>query len=245
MASFGLIGSPFRDINSTYITSSNLSTNSPNTRYDHNTNNLDVINSYQTELKNYNTKFFIDNTDNLLETELDFITNVLLINNKIAIFSEKIQVNIILIEKEQEIVKNIDNFISSLKLVSFVQLGIIVTMEHNNREDELLEYKYKLNQIKSEKLNQIQKLIFDNCQLLLKKNFLKKMVKLTKIDVDSENINDIDCGSITCTICDANNIKYCINPCGHTFCEGCSSKLSKTCHICRGNITDKIKMFLG
>ena len=245
MANFGLIGSPFHDINSTYITSSNLSTNSPNTRYDHNTNNLDVIQSYQTELKNYNTKFFIDNTDNLLETELDFITNVLLINNKIAIFSEKIQVNIILIEKEQEIVKNIDNFISSLKLVSFVQLGIIVTMEHNNREDELLEYKYKLTQIKSEKLNQIQKLIFDNCQLLLKKNFLKKMVKLTKTDVDSENINDIDCWSITCTICDANNIKYCINPCGHTFCEGCSSKLSKTCHICRGNITDKIKIFLG
>ena len=245
MASFGLIGSPFRDINSTYITSSNLSTNSPNTRYDHNTNNLDVINSYQTELKNYNTKFsIIDNEDNLLETELDFVTNVLLINNKIASFSEKIQVNIIQIEKIQEIIKNIDNFLNSLKLLNYMNLDIITT-EHSNRDDGILEYKHKIDQIKSEQLNQIQKLIFDNCQLLLKKNFLKKMVKLTKIDVDSENINDIDCGSITCTICDANNIKYCINPCGHTFCEGCSSKLSKTCHICRGNIEDKLKMFLG
>ena len=243
MANFGLIGTP---ISSLVSTSNFFSTNSSNIQYDNNTNNLDVIHSYQTELKNYNTKLpIIDNEYNLLETELDFVTNVLLINNKIASFSEKIQVNIIQIEKIQEIIKNIDNFISSLHLISFDKLGIIITMEDANRDNEMLEYKHKLDQIKSEKLNQIQKLIFDNCQLLLKKNFLKKMVKLTKTDVDSENINDIDCGSIKCTICDANNIKYCINPCGHTFCEGCSSKLSKTCHICRGNITDKIKMFLG
>ena len=74
MANFGLIGSPFSDRNSTSLTSSNLSTNSPNTRYDHNTNNLDIIRNYQTELKIYNTKFsIIDNEDNLLETELDLL----------------------------------------------------------------------------------------------------------------------------------------------------------------------------
>ena len=243
MANFDLIGAPFNSLTSTSVS---FSTNSPNTRYANNTNNLDVIYNYQTELKNYNTKFsIIDNEDNLLETELDFVKNVLLINNKIAIFSEKIQVNIIQIEKIQEIIKNIDNFLNSLKLVNYTNLGIIITTEDANRENEMLEYKHKIDEIKSEKLNQIQKLIFDNCQLLLKKNFLKKMVKLTKIDVDSENINDIDCGSITCSICDTNNIKYCINPCGHTFCEGCSSKLITNCHICRGNITNKIKIFLG
>lgn len=47
-----------------------------------------------------------------------------------------------------------------------------------------------------------------------------------------------------CPICYDKSIEVCINPCGHTFCKDCASKIT-TCAICRGYITSKIKIISG
>ena len=130
------------------------------------------------------------------------------------------------------------------KKVSYIFLDVLDTKNSNY---ELSEHGKKLLDVRNIKLESIKELIEDNVQLLLKKNFLKKIIQLTKIDIDTTNIHDVSVSSVStlCSICDINNIKICINPCGHTFCESCSDKLNKTCFICRRNADSKIKLFLN
>lgn len=47
-----------------------------------------------------------------------------------------------------------------------------------------------------------------------------------------------------CTICFKDRVKYCMAPCGHTFCGSCSQKMIHSCFICRGNVLTKIRMYL-
>jgi len=44
-----------------------------------------------------------------------------------------------------------------------------------------------------------------------------------------------------CPICYDKSVEVCINPCGHTFCKECASKIT-VCAICRGSIRSQIKI---
>lgn len=46
-----------------------------------------------------------------------------------------------------------------------------------------------------------------------------------------------------CTICFENEVKICVTPCGHTFCEDCSKKLVQKCFVCNRIVKEKNKMF--
>jgi len=46
-----------------------------------------------------------------------------------------------------------------------------------------------------------------------------------------------------CSICMVEPISFAIVPCGHTFCSNCCKKHNTTCHICRGVIREKVKLF--
>jgi hypothetical protein len=46
-----------------------------------------------------------------------------------------------------------------------------------------------------------------------------------------------------CTICFDNEVKICVTPCGHTFCEDCSKKLVQKCFVCNRIVKEKNKMF--
>lgn len=48
-----------------------------------------------------------------------------------------------------------------------------------------------------------------------------------------------------CSICIIEPISHTIGPCGHTFCASCIKKMNTTCYICRGQIKDRIRLFLG
>jgi hypothetical protein len=61
---------------------------------------------------------------------------------------------------------------------------------------------------------------------------------------DDETVNDeksyVD--NITCTICMENKKQMCLD-CGHQFCMACSTRLDKTCFICKEPFKMKIKLY--
>lgn len=46
-----------------------------------------------------------------------------------------------------------------------------------------------------------------------------------------------------CTVCIEKTVDQVLTPCGHTFCSGCSSKMS-SCALCRQNVKEKLKLYL-
>ena len=48
-----------------------------------------------------------------------------------------------------------------------------------------------------------------------------------------------------CSICvEDKKVQYCMEPCGHLFCDSCTRRLENVCHICRNRIQKKIRIYL-
>ena len=77
-----------------------------------------------------------------------------------------------------------------------------------------------------------------------------KMKKITDfLDIYKNTIDACDThkkvlSKYNCTVCYENEVKMCIQPCGHTFCVGCTEKITTRCFVCNGNVTAKIKIYL-
>jgi hypothetical protein len=86
------------------------------------------------------------------------------------------------------------------------------------------------------KINIINKLLSEtsyiNSKYILRKkriqDYLNELKDVVKNSIEKENIDELK-KELQCGICFENNIKYCINPCEHTFCESCTKKLNRTC----------------
>ena len=65
-----------------------------------------------------------------------------------------------------------------------------------------------------------------------------------ELDMSKADEEEINKGILTCTICYDHKIAVCLNPCGHTFCRDCSSKLAKRCFICKKDVKSKTKMYI-
>lgn len=48
-----------------------------------------------------------------------------------------------------------------------------------------------------------------------------------------------------CSICFQEQIQFALVPCGHTYCGTCVKRQMMNCCICRGNVREKVKLFLG
>jgi hypothetical protein len=48
-----------------------------------------------------------------------------------------------------------------------------------------------------------------------------------------------------CPICLQEPVTSVITPCGHTFCSGCSRRMSTECYLCRGKIRERVKLFFS
>ena len=69
------------------------------------------------------------------------------------------------------------------------------------------------------------------------------------IDIYKKTINSCDTNKkvlskYNCTICYENDVTMCIQPCGHTFCNSCTTKISARCFVCNGLVTAKFKMYV-
>lgn len=48
-----------------------------------------------------------------------------------------------------------------------------------------------------------------------------------------------------CNICFDESIQFAITPCGHTYCATCIKKQFNHCYVCRGQVKERIRLFLG
>ena len=46
-----------------------------------------------------------------------------------------------------------------------------------------------------------------------------------------------------CTICMTKEVTHAVTPCGHTFCDSCSTKQLTACYICRTQIRDRLRIY--
>ena len=191
---------------------------------------LDKINEkYKCELKNF--------MDDLSFENIDFLYHMLNIRDKIKVLTNKIikkikelkliEYNIVKINKFLKIsFKYDDLFYKIIKKSEKLKF-----IKNNN-----LDLINALISLKTEKINTMTEKLNEVFIILQKKNILNNIIKI--IEDKSDNIN------ILCTICDNDNIKYCMNPCGHLFCDNCSLRIiNNKCHICRSNIINQIKMY--
>ena len=63
--------------------------------------------------------------------------------------------------------------------------------------------------------------------------------------ISAQNMVRKDFTEPQCSICLTEPISNAMVPCGHTFCSTCSKKQNTTCYICRGQIRERIRLFIG
>lgn len=81
---------------------------------------------------------------------------------------------------------------------------------------------------------------------LLNQNIIeyKKLINECLPKEDVETIQAIS-NELLCSVCLTNKINICITPCGHTFCNKCTDHMRSSCYMCKGNVGNKIKLFLS
>jgi hypothetical protein len=81
---------------------------------------------------------------------------------------------------------------------------------------------------------------------LLNQNIVeyKKLINECLPKEDVESIQKIS-NELLCSVCLTNKINVCITPCGHTFCDKCTAHMKSSCYMCKGAVSNKVKLYLG
>lgn len=117
------------------------------------------------------------------------------------------------------------------------RMPMITSLSSNEVLPELLEsFKKYLEQV-------FQDSKFEEYYIKLTELYKKWIVLREIIGLQQSIINDQN--EPICSICIQDSVTHVIVPCGHTFCTGCSRKMNMVCYICRGNIREKIKLYLS
>ena len=100
--------------------------------------------------------------------------------------------------------------------------------------------------------NEMKKKLKNNL-ILENKNYQKKINTFNKEFIKIINQNEeitkkyfskITTSISTCKICYMNKVDFCLNPCGHLFCNDCLELLNlNECSLCRKKIINKIKIY--
>lgn len=181
-------------------------------------------------------------------TEAEFLQKIILIKNKIAklykeynilkkkLEEEDTEINEILAmkDKNQELHKLLNKrfFISCMENDS--RVTSIQEREKNTNEvlEEIYSVKKKEKIILNMRMFKIQDIIL----------MLKKIISYQ----NDENGSIVNPNEYICTICaEDRKVKYCMEPCGHLFCDSCSFRIQNNCHICRHRVNKKIRMYFN
>jgi hypothetical protein len=181
-------------------------------------------------------------------TEAEFLEKIILVKNKIAklykeynILKKKLEeqdteINEILAmkEKNQELHKLLNKrfFISCMENDS----RVTSIQEREKNTNEVLEEIYSVKKKEKIILNMRMFKIQDTILML------KKIISYQ----NDENGSIVNPNEYICTICaEDKNVKYCMEPCGHLFCDACSFRIQNNCHICRHRVNKKIRMYFN
>lgn len=166
---------------------------------------------------------------------INFINNMLEIRNKINILTYKLNKKLeetVKIEKELSKIKKLEVLYNSFNIL---YLEIDDPSNLLNSYNSLIPIDNFIK-LRLKKIKLMCKKIEELCKILKKRTILKNII--SKIQNIDHKLN------VICTICCENNVQYCINPCGHLFCNDCSLQiLNNRCHICRTYVISQIKIY--
>lgn len=166
---------------------------------------------------------------------INFINNMLEIRNKINILTYKLN------KKLEETVKIEKELVKIKKLEVLYNSFNILYLEIDDPSNLLNSYNSLIPidnfiKLRLKKIKLMCKKIEELCKILKKRNILKNII--SKIQNIDHKLN------VICTICCNTNVQYCMNPCGHLFCNDCSLQiLNNRCHICRTYVISQIKIY--
>lgn len=86
--------------------------------------------------------------------------------------------------------------------------------------------------------NKIEDLYQEYVQCYKKFQFLRESIQFIWLIESSQRES-------LCSICFNDPIQFALVPCGHTFCSSCVKRQMMSCCICRTNVREKVKLFIG
>jgi len=221
-----------------------------------NNSNTDVMQKYLSLFSEYKKKIFPSdvnekNCNDLTVTDINFLENVLQIKNKIKMLHKEhklildkiIEVDAEIPELEKikqnyiEINKSLEKYLPSYNLMkkeSIKRDDNSICDEENS--DENITIIHNITSIIMHKKMKLEEYEKEKMQLF-------EEIKMLKTVICTDDLTQKNNESI-CFICAEESIKCCFNPCGHTFCNSCASRITnKRCYTCRAPVTSTIKLF--
>lgn len=183
--------------------------------------------------------------DDLTESDLNFLSNVVSIKNKILFMRKEYKS---LLEKSNCIKKDIES-IEEVKSVydKFSQIYLSTLNKEGNKEI-MMDIINNLESKNKEK-EELDKKIYD---VLTNLTNLKNMIRVDNLDdkIETPILESEINPALLCFTCNENQITHCFNPCGHSFCENCVSRVNvnsfnATCFMCRAKVSGKIKIYFS
>lgn len=191
-----------------------------------------ILLTYQYEIEE-RKKLLTD--DDISLQEMDFLSNVINIKNKINHMKKKHKH---LLDNAISIKNEINEYEEmKLKYESFSNFYYKINKEYSNEsKQKIMEDLNRIINIRQKDLLSIDSTIDS---LLTKITTYQNIIK----NNDEKILDTI------CPTCQVETVTFCLNPCGHTFCKDCISRmnvssLTSKCYICRSSIISAIKLYI-
>jgi hypothetical protein len=221
------------------------------------TNNNDVLHKYNTLFESYKKMIIPSDSDSIEDiknkfdiSSINFLENVLKIKKEIKKLHEELKFTL---DKMGEVYNEINElekikqtYIDANKLLDKY---LVFSMKRENDTSEKTQRDLIDNiKLKDERINFINSILYDK-KIILEENENKKInliekIKLLKTIICTNDVTTTISNPVTCFICAENPIECCLNPCGHTFCNSCSARITnQRCYMCRKTIISTTKLF--
>lgn len=186
-----------------------------------------------------------EKNNDLSEEDLNFLTNIISIKNKIIVLRKEYKS---LLEKSINIEKDIqelEKMETAYNNFSQMYLSILNKGGDRNVVDDIM-----INiECKKTERDALNGRIADT---LTEINTLKNIIRSDNLDNEDETpVIDTELNpALLCFTCHEGQITHCFNPCGHSFCEKCVSRVNlygsnAICFMCRAKVTGKIKLYFS
>lgn len=227
--------------------------------YDLDKFNGDTTYNYNQLIEVYKTEKFIitssNKEDDFNKEDMNLMEKIVNIKKKIKEMKDKNKIKIDDMNKRNELNKKMEELKKILiennnKYKYFVNLhtqelypeyisklpeGITLESYDELKDENVINLKNMI-QYNNQKINENKEIIFETSERI---NTIKNIIYCKELIEDGEQNESKN----KCSICKESDVIYCMNPCGHTFCDNCSPIIFKPCHICRGDVRNKIKIF--
>lgn len=210
-------------------------------------NETDLLSLYNKELES-RKQYFDYKTENVDKIEIDnitFLQNIISIKQKILTLKDEHKS---LIEKCDHINKDIKR-IEDMERVYHDFSKMYLSLLNKTGDSTIVGDIISNIESKKLELDILDKKI--SC-ILNEIATLKNIIRIDDLEDNPINSNiDTELNpALLCFTCNESHITHCFNPCGHSFCEKCVSRVNinacnPVCFMCRAKVSGKIKLYFS